>query len=215
MLSFLWSLYQRGRIYLHSYASIGYQIHVSSEQHIPMLWGNEAYFSSSNPTLSFHWSPLSIVRRNCSRIGRTVGTTCPKRQNLIIAVAKNAYLLYIYWRVATIENDTMARKRRHHVYAMIYRCFGACKCSSIQDIMECMSKTACTSSRTIVTDNAIYLCRSGPNTRNLHSQSIQCIHRWSSRSGLSVKCLQLAILVEFHCESAIRQPPASAMNTWF
>lgn len=126
---FLWVSCQRGRIIIYIL-----WFHRISEQHIPMFWGNEdneAYFSFSlsNPATatSFNWLPLLIVCSDFRRMGHTVRITCSKRQNSIIAMAKNAYLLYYIYLRTTI-------------------------CSSIQDIMEYMSKTACTSYRTIGTD---------------------------------------------------------------
>ena len=97
----------------------------------------------SNPTTHSYWLLMAMVCSNSGRIRHNVGVICPKRKKSIILMATTLHLFSILRRVATPCNNTMARKRRRNICATRYRCYDACKCSSIQDIMECMSKTAC------------------------------------------------------------------------
>ena len=89
----------------------------------------------SNPTTPSPWIPMSMVCSNCGRICRTVGVICSKRKKLTVLMAQILHLFYIYWKVATTHNNTVARKHGSNICAT--------RCGSFEVYGCCLFKKLC------------------------------------------------------------------------
>lgn len=89
----------------------------------------------SNPTTPSSWLPTSMVCSNCGQICCTVGVICSKRKKLTILMDQILHLFYIYWKVATTHNNTVARKHGRNIYATGCGSFDVYECSFVQGVV--------------------------------------------------------------------------------
>ena len=89
----------------------------------------------SNPTTPSSWIPMSMVCSNCGQICRTVGVICSKRKKLTILMAQILHLFYIYWKVATTHNNTVARKHGNNICDTRCGSFDVYECLFVQEVV--------------------------------------------------------------------------------